>query len=177
MASKSIIGARAGISPHEHASILVTMKWDTRHLGTAALVLYALSMLLPAAEVRYSAESNPQTVVGFFMVGLSLLGFPMLFQREPMGYVCLLGVCCNVLFIAGYLYFVVGRRVALSAAFALLAAVGAVVIAQLNLQLKVWGFGAWLMSFGCLAIAAAGQVWAQLRETMHVEQASAMQVS
>jgi len=153
------------------------MKWDTRHLGTAALVLYALSMLLPAAEVRYNPDSSPQTVVGFFVVGLSLLGFPMLFQREPMGCVCLLGVCCNVLFIAGYLYFAVGRRVALSAAFALLAALGAVIIAQLNLQLKVWGFGAWLMSFGCLAIAAAGQVWAQLRETMHLERAPAVQMS
>lgn len=153
------------------------MNWHTRHLGTAALVLYALSMLLPAADVRYNPDSSPQTVVGFFTVGLSLLGFPMLFQREPMGYVCLLGVCCNVLFIAGYFYFALGRRVALSAAFALLAAMGAVVIAQLNLHLKIWGFGAWLMSFGLLAIAAAGQVWEQLRHSLQVEQAPAMQVS
>jgi hypothetical protein len=153
------------------------MKWDTRHLGTAALVLYALSMLLPAAELRYNAESSPQTVVGFFMLGLSLLGFPMLFQREPMGYVCLLGVCCNVLFIAGYLYFAVGRRVALAAAFALLAAVGAVIVAQLNLQLKVWGFGAWLLSFGFLAIAAAGEVWGKLRGTLDVERPAALPVS
>lgn len=150
------------------------MKWDTRYLGTVALVLYALSMVLPAADVRYSAESAPQTVVGFFMLGLSLIGFPMLFQGESMGYVCLLGVCCNVLFIAAYLYFVVERRIALSAMFALLAAIGAVVVAQLNLQLKVWGFGAWLMSFGLLAIAAAGQVLEQLRQAPPIDSAPAM---
>lgn len=150
------------------------MKWDTRHLGTVALVLYALSMVLPAADVRYSAESAPQTVVGFFMVGLALIGFPMLFQGESMGYVCLLGVCCNVLFIAAYLYFAVERRIALSAMFALLAAIGAVVVAQLNLQLKIWGFGAWLMSFGLLAIAAAGQVLEQLRQAPPIDSAPAM---
>ena len=151
------------------------MKWDTRHLGTVALVLYALSMVLPAGEVRYNAEAAPQTVVGFFMVGLALIGFPMVFQGETMGYVCLLGVCCNLLFIAGYVYFVVGRRILLAAGFALLAAVGAVVVAQLNLQLKVWGFGAWLMSFGLLAIAAAGQVWGQLREIALGEATPAVQ--
>ena len=161
--SANALSAR-GISHTPPASILGTMKWDTGHLGMVALVLYGLSMVLPAGDVRLNAETAPQTVVGFFMVGLALIGFPMVFQGEAMGYVCLLGVCCNLLFIAAYLYFVVGRRVLLAAGFALLAAVGAVVVAQLNLQLKVWGFGAWLMSFGLLAIAAAGQVWGQLRD-------------
>jgi hypothetical protein len=150
------------------------MKWDTRHLGTVALVLYALSMVLPAADVRYNADAAPQTVVGFFMLGLSLIGFPMLFQGESMGYVCLLGLCCNLLFITAYLYFILDRRIALSALFALLAAIGAVVVAQLNLHLKVWGFGAWLMSFGLLAIAAAGQVLGQLREASALDAPPAM---
>ena len=48
---------------------------------------------------REVIETAPQTVVGFFMVGLALIGFPMVFQGETIGYVCLLGVCCNMLII------------------------------------------------------------------------------
>ena len=139
------------------------MSLHTRHLGTAALFLYALSMLLPAAELRYTPDSNPQTAVGFFLLGLSLVGAPMLYHGETMGYVCLLGVCCNVLFIAAYFYFILDRRPALSTFLALLAATGAVVVSQLNLSLIIWGFAPWLLSFGLLAIASAAQLLTQLR--------------